>query len=120
MVHGGAGSLVRGEVIFPREAGPLRDARVFVLLEEVSLADAPAVIVGRQVQEHTALPGGGAALPFEVHAPPPDPRASYSVRVHVDLDGDGEIGPGDYVSTAGYPVLTRGHPDEAAVEVRLV
>jgi hypothetical protein len=86
----------------------------------VSLADAPAVIVGRQVQEHVELPGGGAAIPFEVRAPPADPGASYSVRVHVDLDGDGEVSPGDYVSTTSYPVLTRGHPAEAVVEVRLV
>jgi len=44
----------------------------------------------------------------------------YSVSVHIDVSGSGEIERGDLISTQIYPVLTRGHGDEARVQVKRV
>jgi hypothetical protein len=49
-----------------------------------------------------------------------DPLVCYTVRVHVDLDGDGRVSTGDYLSTASYPVLTSGHPTILTIEVHPV
>jgi hypothetical protein len=42
------------------------------------------------------------------------------VRVHVDLDKDGEVSVGDYISMESHPVLTYGHPDHVEVAVQKV
>jgi hypothetical protein len=50
----------------------------------------------------------------------PDMRARYQVRVHVDVDKDGKVSRGDYITTESYPVLTFGHPSRVRVRVRPV
>jgi hypothetical protein len=40
--------------------------------------------------------------------------------VLVDLDGDGKISKGDYISMQSYPVLTFGSPSEVTIEVKQV
>lgn len=93
---------------------------VVVRVEDVSRADAAARVVGEvRVEPGAGLPGR-ALLPVAVPVREVDERASYAVRVHVDVDGDGQVGDGDYVSTQRYPVLTGGHPDAATVGVRRV
>lgn len=61
----------------------------------------------------------GAALPFAVDVPAGriDPRYSYSVRVHIDTSGSGEVERGDLVSTQACPVLTHGHGEEVRIRV---
>jgi hypothetical protein len=49
-----------------------------------------------------------------------DEGAGYSVRVHVDLDGDRRVSRGDFISTESHPVLTLGRPDRVTVRVREV
>ncbi len=48
------------------------------------------------------------------------PRSTRSWAAHADLDGDGQVSLGDYVTMESYPVLTRGNPASAEVEVREV
>ena len=50
----------------------------------------------------------------------PDERARYAVRVHVDIDGDGQVSRGDYLNMESYPVLTYGHPSRVTVRVQEV
>jgi hypothetical protein len=66
--------------------------------------------------------GGECRLLFsvEIDDAQVDPRAHYTVAAHADLDGDGAVSVGDYVSTEAYPVLTRGHPNSANVELHEV
>ena len=61
-----------------------------------------------------------AALPFALRGRLPDERGDYTVRVLVDLDGDGLVSRGDFVNVESYPVLTRGHPREVTVKVERV
>jgi hypothetical protein len=49
-----------------------------------------------------------------------DPRAHYVVTAHADLDGDGEVSVGDYVTVESYPLLTWGHLAVASLELREV
>jgi hypothetical protein len=65
---------------------------------------------------------GGAVLPFVVEIPAElvDDHHNYSVRVHVDVSGSGEVNVGDLVSTQTYPVLTHGLGNEARINVKSV
>ena len=112
---------VRGEVRFEAGAPPFGGATAYVRLEDVTAADAPAVVVAEEVLRDVAFdPEADDNVTFVLEGGAPDPRASYSVRVHVDLDGDGEVSRGDFISTESYPVLTYGYPDRVSVTVRRV
>lgn len=106
---------VTGEVLFGGKEA-FAAATVYVRLEDVSFADRPSAVIAEQV-----IPGvSRGPVAIDLRSAPLDPRGSYSVRVHVDVDGDGQITPGDYVSTESYPVLTHGHPANITVNVRRV
>jgi uncharacterized lipoprotein YbaY len=92
-----------------------------VRLCNISYADEPARVLAEHVERGLRFdPQHDAGLTFALSGPPPDPQARYIVQVHVDLDGDGAISHGDFVTMQSYPVLTLGHPHEIAVVVRQV
>ena len=113
--------VVHGEVTLPAEAEPVDAAEVVIQVEDVSRADAPSVVVAEQRLHGVSLQPG-EALPFDVEVPGEriDPSSHYSVRVHVDVSGSGDVERGDFVSTRSYPVLTRGNGDEVIAEVQRV
>jgi putative lipoprotein len=112
---------VSGEIILPGADLPAEAACLLVQVEDVSRADAPSIVVSEQRQYGVSL-HGGAVLPFVVKVPEElvGEKRSYSVRVHVDVSGSGEVEVGDLVSTQSYPVLTRGHGKEARIHVKRV
>ena len=112
--------LVEGEVVFDGEVRAFAGARAYVRLEDVTRADGPAGVVAEQVLEVSAAGGRVVPLSFALTGVVADARASYSVRVHVDVDGDGRVSPGDYVTMQSYPAVTRGHPSRVTVRVHLV
>ena len=114
-------SLVEGEVVFEASAPPIRGGTLYVALEDVSYADAPARVMARYVARDVDHdPQAPAPLRFRLAGPPPDPRARYVVSAHVDVDGDGAVTRGDFISMQSYPVLTHGYPTVVTVEVRQV
>jgi putative lipoprotein len=94
----------------PRQLPP--DARVRVTLEDVSLADAPASVLGEQV-----FPTHGRQVPlsFEVSFDPAeiDPRHSYGIRALIESP-DGEA---LFRTARPHPVLT---PDASPFDVDVV
>jgi uncharacterized lipoprotein YbaY len=109
---------VRGQVHFSDPVSA--PATVHVRLEDVSRADAPSTLVAELTLPLTASLPAGAALPFAIIAPHIDERASYTVRVHVDVSGTGDVTVGDLLSTTAYPVLTTGGPDDVTVEAHRI
>ncbi|NEC90443.1 hypothetical protein [Streptomyces sp. SID12501] len=79
--------------------------RVHLTVEDVSLSDAPAPTVLHRAFALSDPTSG----PYETDLTFPSPRAHYTIRVHIDVSGDGRITPGDYVSTARH-TLTPGRP----------
>jgi uncharacterized lipoprotein YbaY len=109
---------VRGKVRL-REAVSA-PATIHVRLEEVSRADAEATLVAELTLPLAASLPAGAELPFAIIAPEIEGHARYSVRVHVDVSGTGDVTVGDLLSTVSHPVLTLGSPDEVTVEAHLI
>jgi hypothetical protein len=92
-------------LLFPGESEPFEDARVEISLEDTTYADAPASPVGRCVLEHVTHRGGaGEGIGFVLSRPPPPPGRQQSLRVLVDVDGDGRLGRGDYHNAESVPV----------------
>lgn len=111
---------VRGRVSLPEDAAG-RAAGVRVVVEDVSRMDAPSTVVAEQRLRDVELHD---AIPFELAIPTAevDGSSRYSVRVHVDVSGSGEVSKGDYVSTASHPVLVQDQTqdDDVTVPVRRV
>jgi putative lipoprotein len=112
---------VQGEIVLPHTDVPSESADLVVQVEDVSRADVPSVVIADQRQSGVPL-RSGAILRFAVEVPDDlvDERDSYSIRVHIDLTGSGEVEAGDLISTRSYPVLTRGHGNEAQIHVQRV
>jgi putative lipoprotein len=114
------GRSVHGVVVVPEGQPGEVAACVLVQVEDVSRMDAPSVVVGEQRVE--SVPLDGRVVPFDVDVPTEaiDDRSSYSVRVHVDVSGSGEVESGDLITTQSYPVLTGGYPESVSVTVRRI
>lgn len=113
--------LVKGKITFEEEAPSFTGATMYVHLENITLADIAAEVVADYVERDVAFdPKTATDLSFAIACKAPDPRASYAVRVHIDVDGDGEVSKGDFISMQSYPVLTFGYPREVSILVRQV
>ena len=99
-----ASGKVTGTVTYQERITLPPTARVIVELQDVSRADAPAMIIATQ----TIDPAGKAPpYPFELTYDPAkiDQRNTYAVRATI-RDGDKLL----FTSTQAYPVMTRGNP----------
>ena len=113
--------LVEGRITFEKVAPPVTGATMYVRLERITAADIASEAVAEYVERDVALdPKTSSDLSFAIAGNLPDPRASYAVRVHIDIDGDGEVSKGDFISMQSYPVITFGHPREVSILVRQV
>jgi len=115
-------SSLKCRLILDGEVGSFSGAVAYIRLERADQADRPSQLVAQEIVRDVSHSQGAEAR-IEVALPGPREVAAdghYLVRAHVDLDGDGRIGSGDYVSAESYPVLTFGHPSEVSVRVREV
>ena len=121
---GGAPSgepLLTGSIIFDEDAGAFSRATVYVRLEDVTYADASSKILAEQVMRDVSRAGSNdRPLEFRLYGRLADKRANCNLRVHVDVDGDGEVSLHDYITMQSYPVLTQGHPRKLTVRVHEV
>lgn len=109
---------VTGTIVFPEALPSGPPATIYVRIEDVSRADAPAtVLAGVTLEALTIPPTPGQEVTFTIPVESYDPRMRYSVRVHIDRDGDGRVSGGDLVSTAHHPVLTQGGGTKVTVPV---
>jgi uncharacterized lipoprotein YbaY len=99
---------------------PVSNATVRIRVQDTSRSDAPASTVAEEVLERVDVVPGDNAIPFTVRGIPQDPRARYTVRVHVDVDGSGTVTRGDYVSTQSHVVPSGGEPAAVNIVVRPV
>ncbi len=99
--------LISGVVVFGADLEPVENATIHVHLEAVRYADAPGVTIAEERIEHASLGmTTGRTVEFQLRCDLPETE-DCRVRVHVDVDGNGVVSRGDYVSTAVHRIPER-------------
>jgi len=111
---------ISGTVQFEDVRQPAQDVTVYVRVEEASRIDAPASRIAEVVLRGVDVFPGLPPIPFTIRDVHSVPSGRYLVRVHADVDGDGRVTRGDYVSVQSYPVLTSADSDNVAIVVHEV
>ncbi len=78
----------------------LPDANVHIYIEDISEAGAPSKTLSENHLYHVSVESDPAIFHASVDFPPSAPDADLSLRVHVDVNGDGDLTPGDYLTTS--------------------
>lgn len=106
-----AAGRITGTVTHRQRSALPPDAVVEVELRDVSLADAPAKLLGRQ---EIATKGRQVPIPFEIAYDPKaiDPRHSYAVTARILIGSQLAL-----VTDTHHAVLTRGAPSTIEVVV---
>jgi hypothetical protein len=85
-------------VVVELPAGQTLNGMAIVALEDVSYADVPATELGRVELPVTELRDQGAKV--DIFLPLPlDGSTDVNATVHIDVDGNGEVSEGDWMST---------------------
>jgi putative lipoprotein len=105
---------VTGTVTYRHRMALPPDAVVDVSLQDTTLADAPARIVG---QTTIATRGAQVPIPFRIDYDPAaiDPSHRYAVRATITVDGRLL-----FTTPTAYPVLTGGAGNDAEIEVYMI
>jgi hypothetical protein len=114
------GTSIAGTIEFQDVAEPAMGVTVRVRVQDTVRADAKARTVAEQVIPNVTIVTGAPALPFRVEGVPEDPNAQYTVRVHADVDGDGRVSKGDFISMQSFPAKTGGEEALAVVARRVL
>lgn len=99
----------------PEGASVPRGSPLLVELRDTSLADAPAVIL-KQVKS-TMTRAGAESL--RITMDPGSVPEGTTVWVHLDVDRDGRVSSGDYITVQSYPVAVSG-PQEMSIRLKKV
>jgi putative lipoprotein len=102
---------VSGTINYRQRVALPQDAIVAVSLQDTTLADAPARILGEST---IATQGAQVPIPFRIDYDPAaiDPARRYAVRATITVGGRLL-----FASTTAYPVLTGGAGNTATIEV---
>lgn len=120
--------VVTGRILISSLIPAFHNAAVHVRLEDVSYPDRRASVVAETIlpdishQPSGADGGRDTEMLFTIETSPEDAaniqsQNEYTVRVWVDIDGDGKRGPGDLYSTEQHRVLTRGFGSKVAIHL---
>lgn len=108
-------TFVHGRILISAAAKIFSGATAHIFLEDISRADAPARIVAKieiANVEHQPDDSGktSSLVPFRINFSDEfyNPKNYYSLRVWIDVNGDGKQSGDDLYSDEVYPVWTRG------------
>jgi uncharacterized lipoprotein YbaY len=108
-----------GDIALPANCPEFREAVVLIEVRDVSLADAPSLVVA-----HTQLKGvtikPGAFVPFSLGVPEVPDARSLELRIHISLSNSDQVKHGDLLTTTSIPIPSRGVPGYTIVPVTLV
>ncbi|WP_158599225.1 YbaY family lipoprotein [Methanohalophilus sp. RSK] len=115
------GNTIDGVVTFDSLEEPFSNVTVSITIEDVSLADAPSTVIGQTTLENVSRNNiTDSDIPFEISYGTLQENHIYSLSAHVDVDGDGAISPGDYLSTQRVDVPYSGVESVVEVPVELI
>ncbi|MGE5401299.1 MAG: hypothetical protein ACM3S2_12910 [Ignavibacteriales bacterium] len=110
--------IIEGEIVFREILSSFSCAIAYILLEEVSRADAPSNEISRVVLPGISMDKDDLhPIPFRITYPTPRKQKRYTISVLIDIDGDGRISLGDYITTESYSIPYQSkHPLKVYVQ----
>lgn len=95
--------VVTGTISFGADAVPFSNATAYISLLDVSMQDVPSKTVAKQVIKDIQYPPH-ESIKFSLKGTIEDERGMYVISAHIDVDGDGQVSVGDYITTGYYEV----------------
>ncbi|WP_406657309.1 YbaY family lipoprotein [Methanolobus sp. ZRKC2] len=109
---------IKGIITFDSEES-LTNATAYIKIEDVSLADAPSTVVSQITLEDISI-DNGSSIPFEISYSELQEGHTYSLSAHMDVDGDGSVSGGDYLTTQHVEVPVSGTEETIEVPVEFI
>ena len=107
----GATASVTGTALYRERIALPEDAVFEAVLEDTSLADAPAVRIGTYKKEHP----GNPPFRFSIQYDPAKIVETHTYSVRASITVDGKL---MFTSTAAHQVITKGNPTTVAIGLR--
>ncbi len=112
---------IQGMIIFDGEVESFSNATTYLKVEDVSLQDVSSIVVAEDIITSVSLNADDVQpVQYFINFPQLEERMTYSLSVHVDVDGDGNLSNGDYYSTWHNPVPTEAGAHELDVHVEMI
>jgi len=113
--------VIRGELSFEGGVANLGGAAVTVRLLDVSQVDAAERTVAEyRILSHPAGADTSHKITFEIASDRISKGQSYTLAAHVDVDRDGKVSIGDYITMESFPVSAESLSSHYVVRVRKV
>lgn len=109
---------VSGSVVLPSEVRTMTSAKLYIWIEDISYVDGLARPVAKQVIDKI-LPDDieSGIVRFSLPIANTSTLNDLGLRVHLDMDGNGVVSVGDYVSTTR--ILVSSYKNTSAIKVSL-
>ncbi|NPE28796.1 hypothetical protein HNV12_12695 [Methanococcoides sp. SA1] len=115
------GDGVQGDIIFDEPVESFSNTTIYLKVEDVSLQDVSSVIISENSIIGVSMDADDIqTVSYLIYHPELDERMTYSLSVHVDVDGDGSLSKGDYYSTWHNPVPTEEGMHDLDVHVEMI
>lgn len=112
---------VQGMIIFDEPVESFSNATIYLKVEDVSLQDVASVVISEDTITDISMDSDNIQpVPYLIYHPELDERMTYSLSVHVDVDGDGSLSNGDYYSTWHNSVPTDPGVHDLDVHVEMI
>lgn len=112
---------IQGMVIFDGAVESFSNATIYLKVEDVSLQDVSSIVVAEDTISSVSQNADDIqSVQYLINFPQLEERMSYSLSVHVDVDGNGRLSNGDYYSTWHNPVPTEPGAHELDVHVEII
>lgn len=112
--------LIKGSILFEEMPTAFDGASAYVRLEDVSLMDVSSILISEAIIENVAADSKESEIPFSLGFPELEARRTYALSVHIDVDGDGKISKGDYLTMTHHGVPAGQKKVNMDVTVELV
>lgn len=97
--------VIKGEIFFPEIISPFSDASIYIRLDDISRINTFSHTLSERILRGISIDAKHTQpITFEISVPTLDERSRYSLSVLVDVDNDGAISPGDYITMENFPV----------------
>ena len=95
--------ILTGNIILPSTTPLITVKHIQIEVRDVSLMDVPSELLAeRRLNDVQLKPNG--EIRFQMSIPEAKRGRTFSIRVHINVDGSGQIKPGDFLTTVSLPI----------------